>query len=187
MCQLLFANGGGQLIAVGKGRVSVWDTSRWQEVLAFPGPDGDVRGAAVSLDGQYLAAVCATPVPAEAPTLLDTKEEHELKLWDLKTGKVRQAWKGVRNCVAFSLDGRRLATGGDEKTAKIWNAKSGKRSSRAERTSVPLQRKASRTTKSQRTQVPGWCSRPGAWKFQSRSGTMYTDPSSASAIGTCGG
>jgi hypothetical protein len=50
------------------------------------------------------------------------------KMWDAKTGTPLVDLKGHTDAVrsvAFAPDGRRIATGSDDKTAKLWDAKTG--------------------------------------------------------------
>jgi WD40 repeat protein len=52
-----------------------------------------------------------------------------VKLWDAGSGKVLQTLKGHESCVngvAFSRDGKTLASASRDKTVKLWDAGSGK-------------------------------------------------------------
>jgi len=51
-----------------------------------------------------------------------------VRLWDAATGKVKtrlQAHDGAVHCLAFSPDGRKLATGGKDRTILIWDLVAG--------------------------------------------------------------
>jgi WD40 repeat protein/tetratricopeptide (TPR) repeat protein len=50
------------------------------------------------------------------------------KLWDARTGKVLMEMKGIKEpvlSVAFSKDGKRIATGSSNNTATVWDAETG--------------------------------------------------------------
>jgi WD40 repeat protein len=74
-----------------------------------------------------------TPFSPDSKTFAGKGKDHAVVLWDLTEGKPRQTLKGHKgrvSAVAFSKDGRWLATGGA--TAKentweviLWNAKTG--------------------------------------------------------------
>ena len=55
------------------------------------------------------------------------------RIWDVDTGMQVARWEGHRggvSAVAFSPDGRRLATGSDDTTVLIWDVASARRGSR---------------------------------------------------------
>ena len=58
-----------------------------------------------------------------------TGGEGVLKIWDIKTGKellTLAGHTGAVAAVAFSPDGKRIATGSYDRTAKVWDAETGK-------------------------------------------------------------
>lgn len=56
-------------------------------------------------------------------------DEDEVKLWDIKSGRLLRKFKGhkgIVNSVTFNADGSILASAGNDKTVKFWNVASGK-------------------------------------------------------------
>lgn len=79
-------------------------------MLSLSGHDGGV------------SSLCISPV--EPFTLCSTSLDKSVILWDIRSGVQISALKGHRDCVntaIFVSDGRRLITGGDDKTVLIWD------------------------------------------------------------------
>ncbi len=120
-----FSPDGRRLASAGVG-TKVRDVATGRELLTLKGPSASL-GVAFSPDGQRVAAggIDAVGGPGRV-------DEGRITVWDTTTGQdvlnlVKQA--GAVNAVAFSPDGRRLASGGDgrEKSgeAKVWDAQTG--------------------------------------------------------------
>jgi WD40 repeat protein len=99
------------------GTVRTWDAQTGQP-LPFSGTHrGCLYGVAFSPDGRYLAA---------PGTKLWGSGEQGAKVWDATTGdEVLRLEGDPVYCLAYSPDGKRLATGGPEGTLRLWDARSG--------------------------------------------------------------
>ncbi len=106
----------GHTLATGgfDGTVRLWDCATWKQSSVWTNPDRHaVKGVAFSPDGKTLAAA----------------SEKIVVLWDVATGKPRHTLRGHREdiwSIAFSLDGKLLASGGADETVRLWDPATGK-------------------------------------------------------------
>ena len=83
--------------------------------------DWGVRDVCVSPDGDWIAAA-----PPIGPQL--GAQEGVIGIWNVETGECKRLLKGHGNWVlkmAVTQDGKRLATSGENRTARIWDVESG--------------------------------------------------------------
>lgn len=101
-----FSPDGTLFAASGTGPVRSWNTATGAEAGTL---DTEVTKAALSPDGTLLATAGTS--------------DYDVRLWDSETGELVKTFTGHANAVnaiAFSADGRLLATGGDDQTARVW-------------------------------------------------------------------
>lgn len=110
-----FPRDGGWFALARYGNVLLMDTVSGQEKKTLTGSDKWVTSVAVSPDGRLVAA--------------SASYGKTIKLWDAGTGSIVRELEddSVVEAVAFSPDGRVLASGSGDKTLKLWDAASGNR------------------------------------------------------------
>ena len=131
MYDLAISADGGKLASVspaaGVNDIRVWDLTTYQEIRRFTPRRGQVFTAAFSPDGRYLATA------GRVRDVQGALESGEFQLWDLESGRELRSFTGhtlVVGRLAFSPDGRTLATGSGDNTVRLWEVATGGERSR---------------------------------------------------------
>jgi WD40 repeat protein len=92
--------------------IRVWDVASGKELHQFDGASRYVQNMAISPDGQWLVS--------SASAFDNVDSEGELPVWSVRTGKTAATVPTGAGVVAFSGDGRYLATATPDGLIRLW-------------------------------------------------------------------
>lgn len=120
----------GRIVATAvASKVVLWEAGSGQKLSELEHPAA-VWSIAFSPDGSRIATgTGGTHIGQVSEQRVPVSDDNTLRIWDVAEGKVVREMRGHQHAipaVAFSPDGRRLASGSADGTLRLWDVESGK-------------------------------------------------------------
>ncbi len=119
----------GTCVAAGRIAITIWDVESKKQIRTLEGHKDFIRDIVFSPDGKYLASASMDKTirvwDMSTGKSLYTLEPQGLVIY-LKSGPVTNPIGLPMTTVAFSPDGKLLATGGADRVVRLWDSTTGK-------------------------------------------------------------
>ncbi len=119
----------GRVLAAGRATITFWNAGTGERGVELPGHTDFVRDLIFSANGKFLASACKDKTVriwnAESGALLHTLEPEGLVHFVASGESYLNPIRVPMTCVAFSPDGRVLATGGAGRIVQLWDTATG--------------------------------------------------------------
>jgi len=103
--------------------VQVWDAKTGKTLVIYKGHAAPVWEVAWSPDSKYIVSGTGA-----AGGYSPVTTNNSIQVWDVSTGQTLLTYKGSSGqayALAWSPDGKRIASGGDDSIVRVWDASTG--------------------------------------------------------------